>query len=160
MRTDINFLSILHFLDPLSYSLHLIFPFLDHFWSHQGPILKSIPTKRCLTRSPIKKLEGHHLNVALVIIVIGEFYQWKEFFPMLLLVHHIHAKHVFQGLVHSFDLPVSVQVIPSTKVKLDSQGLLETSPKLSSKHRSSIGYNPLRYTLQPHNLTDENSSYV
>ena len=47
---------------------------------------------------------------------------------MLLLVHHIHAQHVFQGLVRSFGLPVRLWVIRSTKVKLGSQGLLEAIP--------------------------------
>jgi hypothetical protein len=144
---DITLMSILHFLDPLSYIFHLIFHFLDHFWSHQDPILKSIPNQRHLTRLSIKKLEGHHLNGALVIVVIGEFYQWKEFFPTLMLVHHLHVQHVFQVLFHSFILLISLQVIHSTKVKLGSEGLLETSPKSSSKHRSSIGYNPLIYAM-------------
>ena len=79
---------------------------------------------------------------------------------MLLLVHHVHAQHVLQGLVHLFGLPVSLRVVHSIEVKLGSQGLLETRPKSSSKHRSSIGYNLLRYAMQPHNLTDENSHYV
>jgi hypothetical protein len=144
MRIDITLLSILRFFDPLSYCFHLLFHLLYHFWSHQDPILKPIPNQRRLTRSPIKKLERHHLNGALVIVVICEFYQWKEFFPMLLLFHHVHAQHVFQDLVCSFGLPICIRVICSTKVKLGSQGLLETSPKSSSKHRSSIRYNPLR----------------
>jgi hypothetical protein len=79
---------------------------------------------------------------------------------MLLLVHNVHAQHVFQSLVHSFCLPISLWVIRNTKVNLGSQGLLETRPKSSSKHQSSIGYNPLRHAMQPHNLTDENSSNV
>jgi hypothetical protein len=160
VRIDITLLSILCFFDPLSYCFHLIFHFLDRLWSHQDPILKLIPTQRRLTQSPIKKLERRHLNGALVTVVISEFYQWKEFFPTLLLVHHVHAQHVFQCLVCSFGLPISLWVIHSTKVKLGSQGLLETSPKSSSKHRSLIGYNPLRHAMQPHNLIDENSSYV
>jgi hypothetical protein len=158
-RIDITLLPILHFFDPLSYSLHLIFRFLDRFRSHHDPILKTIPTQRHLTRLPTKKIERHHLNGALVIVVISEFNQWKELFPTLFLVHHIHAQHVLQGLVRSFGFSVSLRVIHSTKVKLCSQGLLENSPKLFSKHRSSIGYNPLRHAMQPHNLTEENYCY-
>jgi hypothetical protein len=123
-------------------------------------MLKPIQNQRHLTFSPINKLERHHLNGALVAIVINKFYQWKEFFPTLFLVHHILVQHVFQDLVCLFDLLVSLQVIHRSNVKLGSQGLLETSPKLSSKHRSSIGYNPLRHAMHPHNLTDKNSSYV
>ena len=51
-------------------------------------------------------------------------------------------------------------MIRSTKVKLGSQGFLEDHPKLSSKHPSTIRYNPLRHAMQPHNLTDENSRHV
>jgi hypothetical protein len=109
---------------------------------------------------PVKKLQRLHLNGALVVIVVSELYYRKEFFPTLLLVHQIHAQHVLQGLVSSLSFPISLQVIRSTKVKLGSQGLLETHPKSSSKQRSSIGYNPLRHAMQPHNITDENSSYV
>jgi hypothetical protein len=156
----ITLLSILRFFNPLSYCFHLIFHFLDHFWSHQDPILKSIPTQRHLTRSSIKKLERCHLNGALVAIVISKFYQWQELFPTLLLVHHVHVQHAFQDLVCSFGMPVCLRVICSTKVKLGPQGLLETSPKSSSKHQSLIGYNPLRHAMQPHNLTDENSFYL
>jgi hypothetical protein len=144
---DINLLSILCFFDPLSYCLHLIFHFLYFLWSHQDPIVKMIQTQRHPTRSPINKLERHHLNGALVTVVICEFYTWKELFPMLLLVHHVHEKHVFQDLVFSFGLLVCLRVIHSTKVKLGSQGLLETSPKSSSKHRSSIRYNPLGHAM-------------
>jgi hypothetical protein len=78
---------------------------------------------------------------------------------MSLLVHHIHAQHFFQDLVCSFGLPISLRVIRNTKFKLGSQGLLETSPKSSGKHHSSIINNPLRHTMKPHNITDENSSY-
>jgi hypothetical protein len=160
MCIGITLLSILRFLDPLFYSFHLIFHFLDHFWSHQDPILKPIPTQRCLTWSPVKKLEWFHLNGALLGVVIRKFYQWKEFFPILLLVHNVHAQHILQGLVCSFNLTVCLRVIRGTKFKLGSQDLLETSPKSSSKHRSSIGYNPLTHAMQPHNIFDENSSYV
>jgi hypothetical protein len=62
-------------------------------------------TQRHLKQSPIKKLERHHLNGALVTIVICEFYQWQELFPMLLLVHHVHVQPVFQDLVCSFVYP-------------------------------------------------------
>jgi hypothetical protein len=158
MRIDINLLPILCFLDPLSYSFNLIFQFLDHFWPHQDPILKLIPTQMRPTWSPIRKLERPHLNGTLVTVVISEFYQWQELFPTLLLVHHVHVQHVFQGLVHSFGLPVSLRGIHSTIVKLGSQGLLETSPKSSSEHQSSIRHSPIRHAMQPHNLTDENSS--
>jgi hypothetical protein len=79
---------------------------------------------------------------------------------MLLLVHHVHVQHVLQCLVRSFSLLVSLRVRCNTKVNLGSQGLLETHPKSSSKHRSLIGHNPLRHAMQPHNLTDENSSHV
>jgi hypothetical protein len=140
-------MSILRFFDPLYYCLHLIFHLLNRLWSHQHPILNSIPTQGHLTRSPIKELERSHLNGSLVTVVIIEFYQWKEFFPTLLLVHHVHAQHFFQYLVCSFNLPVSLRVIHNTKVKLGSKGLLETSPKSSGKHRSSIGYNPLRHAM-------------
>jgi hypothetical protein len=147
VRIDITLLSILCLFDPLSYCFHLIFHFLDHFWSHQDPILKMIPTQRHMTWSPIKKLERCRLNRALVTVFICEFYQWQEFFPMLMLVHHIHAQHVFQYLVCSFGLTVCLQVIRNTKVKLSSKGLLETSPKLSRKHRSSIAYNTLWHSM-------------
>jgi hypothetical protein len=126
---DITLLSILRFFDPLYYCFHLIFHFWDHFWSHQDPILKSIPTQRHPTWSPVKKLERLHLNGALVTVVICKFHQWQEFFPMHMLVHHVHAQHFFQDLVCSFDSSVSLWVIHSTKVKLGSQGLLETSSK-------------------------------
>jgi hypothetical protein len=134
VRIDINLLPILCFFHPLSYCLHLIFHFLDQFWSHQDPILKPIPTQRRPTRFPINKLERRHLIGALVTVFIREFYQWKEFLPTLPLVHHVHVQHVLQDLVCSFGFPVYLRVIRSTKVKLGSQGLLETSPKSSSKH--------------------------
>jgi hypothetical protein len=101
-----------------------------------------------------------HLNGALVTVVVSELYQRQELLPTLLLVHHVHAQHVFQGLVRSFCLSVSLWVIRSTRIKLDSQGLLETRPKSSSKHRSSIGFNLFRHAIQRHNLTDENSRYA
>jgi hypothetical protein len=151
---------ILCFFDPLYYCFQLIFHFLDHFWSHQDPILKSILTQRHPTSSPVKKLERHHINGALINVVIRKIYQWKELFPMILLVLNIHMKHILQDLFFSFSLPVYLRVIRGTKVKLGSQGLLETSPKSSSKHRFSIGYNPLMYVMELHNLADENSSYV
>jgi hypothetical protein len=125
VRIDITLPAILHFFNPLSYCLHFIFHFLDLFWSHQDPILKPIPTQRSLTRSPVKKCERCHLNGAFVTFVIREFHQWKELFPMLLSVHHVHVQHVLQVLVHSFGLPVSLRLIRRTKVKLGSQGLLE-----------------------------------
>ena len=124
MRIDITLLSILRFLYPLSYGFHLVFHFLDHFRSPQDPILKPIPTQRRPTRSPVKKLERCHLNGALIIVVVCKFYQWQEFFPTLLLVHHIHTQHILQDLVCSLDLPVCFWVICDTKVKLGSQGLL------------------------------------
>jgi hypothetical protein len=102
----------------------------------------------------------HHFNGALITIVIFEFYQWKKFLPTLILVHHIHTQHILQDFIFLFSLPVHIWVIRGTKVKLGSKCLLESSPKSSSKHRSSIGYNPLRNAMQPHNSSDENTSYV
>jgi hypothetical protein len=160
VRIDITLLLILCFFDPLYYCFHVIFHFLDHFWSHQDPILKLIPTQRHLTWSPVKKHEIGHLNGALITVVICKFYQWQEFLPMLLLVHHVHTQHILQDLVCSFGLPVCLWVIRGAKFKLGSQGLLESSSKSSGKHQYSIGYNPLRHVVQPHNITDENSSYV
>jgi hypothetical protein len=61
VRIGITLLSILRFFNPLSYGLHLLFHFLDRFWSHQDPILKPIPTQGRPTRSPIKKLKRRHL---------------------------------------------------------------------------------------------------
>jgi hypothetical protein len=147
VHINITLVLILLFFNPLYYCLDLFFHFLDHLWSHQDPILQLILNQRRPTWSTVKKLERHHINGALVTVVISKFYQWPEFFPTLLLVHHIHAQHVLQGLFRSFVLPVSLQVIHSTEVKLGSQGLLETSPKLSSKHRSPIRYNPLRHAM-------------
>ena len=157
---DITLLSILCFLDPFPYCFHLIFHFLDHLWFHKEPILKPIPTQRRLTWSPVKKLKRRHLNGALITVVICKLCQWKEFFPMLLLVHHVHTQHILQYLVFSFGLPICLRVIHGTKVKLGSQGLLEASPKSSCKHRSLIGYDPLRHTIKSHNPTDKKSSYV
>jgi hypothetical protein len=147
VHIDITLLSIMCFFNPLSYCFHFLFHFFDRFSSHQDPILKPIPTQRHQTQSLIKKLKRCHLNGALVAVVISEFHQWQEFFPMIFLVHHVHAQHVLQGLVCSFGLSVSLRVIHSTKVKLGSQGLLETCPKSSSKHRSLIRYNPLRHAM-------------
>jgi hypothetical protein len=160
MCIGITFLSILRFFNPLSYHLHFLFHFLDRFWSYQDPILKMILAQRCLTQFPIKKLKRYHLNVALIVVVVRKLYQWQELFPQLFLVHHAHMQHIFQDLVRSFYLSISIWVIHDAKVKLGSQGLLETSPKSSCKHRSSIGYDPLGNAMQSHNLADKNSSYV
>jgi hypothetical protein len=127
MHIDINRLSVLFFLDPLYYCFHLIFHFLDLFWSHQVSILMPIPTQRHLTWSPVKKIERRHLNGALITVVICQFYQWQEFLPTLMLVDQVHVQHVLQYLVCSFGLPVCLWVIRYTKVKLGSEGLLETS---------------------------------
>ena len=128
VRISITLLLILRLFDPLSYCFHLIFHFLHRFWSHQDPILKPIQTQGCLTGLPLKKPERCHLNGSLITFFICKFYQWQEFFPILLLVHHIHAQHVFQGLVCMFCMSIRLWVIRSTKVKLSSQGLLETRP--------------------------------
>jgi len=77
-----------------------------------------------------------------------------------MLVHHVHKQHILQDLVHSFCLPICLWVICCTKVKLGSQGILETSPKSSYKHRSSIGYDPLRKSMKYHNIADKKSSCV
>jgi hypothetical protein len=77
-----------------------------------------------------------------------------------MLIHHVHTQHILQDLVRSFCFPIFLLVIHSTKVKLGSQGLLESSPKSSCKHRSSIKYDPFRYTMQYHYLADKKSSYV
>jgi hypothetical protein len=74
VRISITLLSIMRFLYPLSYGFHLLFHFLDRFWSHQDPILKPIPTQEHPTRSPIKKLKRRHLNGALVTVVMSELY--------------------------------------------------------------------------------------
>jgi hypothetical protein len=74
MRIGITLLSILCFFYPLSYGLHLLFHFLDGFWSHQDPILKPIPTQGHPTLSPIKKLKRRHLNGSLVTVVVSELY--------------------------------------------------------------------------------------
>jgi len=160
VHIDISLMSILRFFDPFSYCLHLIFHFLVFFWSHQDPILNSIPTQRRSTWSPVKKLERSHLNIALITVVVCKLYQWKELFPMILLVHNVNMQHILQYLVCYFSLLVFLWVICDTKFKLGSQDLLETSPKSSCAHRSSIRYNPLRNAMQPHNLTDENYIYA
>jgi hypothetical protein len=146
--------------NPFSYRLYLFFHFLDHFCSYQDPILKSIPTQRRLTGSPIKKLKRCHLNGALIVVVECKLYQWQELFPMFLLVHHVHTQHIFKDLVHHFCLPICLRVIRGIKVKLGFQGLLENNPKSSCKHQSSIGYDPFRHAMQSHNLADKNYSYV
>jgi hypothetical protein len=74
VRIGMTLLSILCFLNPLSYGLHFLFHFLDRFWSHQDPILKPIPTQGRPTWSPIKKLKRRHLNGALVTVVVSELY--------------------------------------------------------------------------------------
>jgi hypothetical protein len=56
---------------------------------------------------------------------------------------------------------LSARLSPSdivTKVKLGSQGILETSPRSSCKHRSSIRYDPFRHAKQSHNIAGKNSS--
>jgi len=144
----------MRFLDHFSYRFHLLFHFLDLFWSYEDPILKLIPTQRCLTWSPVKKLKRHHLNGALIVVVVCKLYQWQELFPKLFLVYHVHMQNILQDLVLSFCLPVCLWVI------FGSQGLLETTPKSSRKHRSMIGYGPFRHTMQSQYLTDKKSSYV
>jgi hypothetical protein len=74
VRIGITLLSILRFFNPLSYGLHLLFYFLDRFWSHQDPILKPIPTQGRPTRSPIKKLKRRHPYGALITVVVSELY--------------------------------------------------------------------------------------
>ena len=116
MCIDITLLSILNFFNHLYYCFHLLFNFLDQFWSHQDPILKPIQTQGRPTWSPIKEIKRRHLNGALVTVVVSELYERQEFLPTLLLVHHVHAQHVFQGLVRSFCLSVNLWVICSTKI--------------------------------------------
>jgi hypothetical protein len=135
------------FFNYFSYRLHLLLHLLDHLWSHQDPIRKSIPTQRCLTWSLVKKLKWCHLNHTLVTVIVCKIYQWQEVFPTFLLVHYIHTQHIFQNLVHSLYFSIYLKVIRCTEIQLRSQGLLETSPKLSSKHRPLIGYDPSWYTM-------------
>jgi hypothetical protein len=74
MCININFMSILHFFNPMSYRLHLFFHFLNHLWSYQEPILKSIPTQRRPTWSSIKKLKRFHLNGTLIVVAVCKLY--------------------------------------------------------------------------------------
>jgi hypothetical protein len=94
-----------NFIDPLSYCLHLIFHFLDLFCSDGDPILNMIPTQRCLMRSPIKKLERHHLNGSLITIAMKmstlsqsvDYYKNRVMFPC--------CRQQSNNEIHQNDLP-------------------------------------------------------
>jgi hypothetical protein len=116
MHISINIMLIFHFINPLSYHLHLFFHLLDCFWFYQNLILKSPLTQWRPTRSSVKRLKRCHLNGTLIFVVTHKVYQWQELFVMHLLVHHIHTQHIFKNLVCSFCLLVSLRVLCCTKV--------------------------------------------
>src|ERR1700722_16503659 len=57
---------------------------------------------RCSTRSIVKSKLG----------------QWKESFPVILLVVAVHTQILFQSLICSFSLPIAFGVISGSEVKL------------------------------------------
>src|SRR3984957_802070 len=78
---------------------------------------------RCSTRSIVKsKLD-----------------QWKESFPVILLVVAVHTQILFQSLICSFSLPIAFRVISGSEVKLHIQSLSERSEEVGNELGSTVG---------------------
>jgi hypothetical protein len=127
-------MSILRFFHPLSYRLYLFFQFLDCFWSYQDPILESIPTQRHLTRSPIKKLKWHHLNGALIVVVVHKLGQWTRTNPNI----YVGPTHTYATQPSQIGSFLQSSCLSQGHVVLNFSGVpkasWETHPKSSCKH--------------------------
>src|ERR1700720_2105527 len=78
---------------------------------------------RCSTRSIVKSKLG----------------QWKESFPVILLVVAVHTQILFQSLVCLFGLSIAFRVISRSKVKLHIQSLSERSEEMENELGSVVG---------------------
>jgi len=55
-------------------------------------------------------IEGGHFNGVLVCIIVGEFCQWEEIIPIILLVIAIQLQVLLQDLVHVFRLSICLRM--------------------------------------------------
>ena len=84
-------LPILGLSESLPNLCHLLFHVLDKLRSNGYSILNPIPTQGCPARASTQGFIVWHTYGRMMPIVIGKFGKVQVFFPLNLVIHHIHS---------------------------------------------------------------------
>jgi len=72
-------------------------------------------------------------------VVVGEFCDWKERGPVVLLIVAVAAEVLFQHLVNAFGLAIAFQVISRSEVKFHVEGFTKSVEEMGDKFRAAVG---------------------
>jgi hypothetical protein len=93
-------------------------------------------------------------------IVVGELCFRKQLTPVVLLVVDEHSKILFENLIDAFSLTITLGMIGSTQVQLDTKARAECSPELRSEDRSSIRDDVLRNSVKTEDEVEHNGEVL
>jgi hypothetical protein len=108
---------------------------MNDFLGHRGkirakghPLSRFNPVQRCTTSAIVESFGRCHLETFLIVVVVIELSQWQTLLPLVLIVHHTCMEHVFQHLVHTLCLTISLRVISLTVDQMSTQRRMQLLP--------------------------------
>jgi len=102
--------------------------------------------------------EGSHFNTRMVGVVVAELSDRKEAFPVVLLVVAVHVDVLFDELVDSFGLTVSLRMEGGRHVDLRAKKALKSAPKFAVEDRTAIGDDIVGCTMSAVDIVEVESS--
>ena len=94
----------------------------------------------------------------LLSIVVGEFGEGKERFPIILLVVAVHSKVLFQNLIRSFCLSIGLRVEGGREVLLNVEVGKVGAPKVGGEGGATVGSDVERKTVESVDVLKEELS--
>jgi hypothetical protein len=98
-------------LDSLQIRLNAMNDFLglhDKIGAKGHPLARFDPIQRCTALVTVESFKKCHLETFLIVVIVRELRQWQTLVPTVPIVHHTHMKHIFQHLVHTLRLTISL----------------------------------------------------
>jgi hypothetical protein len=102
--------------------------------------------------------KGSHFDTGMVGVVVAELGDRKEAFPVVLLVVTVHADVLFDELVDSFGLTISLRVEGGRHVDLSAKKALKGAPKFAVEDRTAIGDDIVGCTVSADDIVEVESS--
>jgi hypothetical protein len=94
-------------LDAVDYFLHLD----DKVKAKDHPLARLDPVKGCMASTAKQSFKGCHYETHLITVIVRELSQLQTLVPFVLIVQHTSSKHIFEDLIYSFHLTISLRMI-------------------------------------------------
>ena len=100
-------------------------------------------------------IEGHNTGGCTWCIVVCELSEWEQAKPIVLLVIAVDLDVLFQSLISSFGLSVTIRMITGGEVKLHVESETERLEEVRIEFGTSVGSNVAWDTMLQKDVNDE-----